>query len=465
MTNTTFELDNFAGIFDTNFDKIQKDFFKFLEFKSISSEPEYSEQTHDCAKWLSDYLLDSGLTSEVINTPCGHPLVFAKWDEAGDSAPTLLLYGHYDVQPVDPLDLWTSPPFVPTIKDGKVFARGALDDKGQIFYAISAIRTLLKENGTLPVNIKICIEGDEERGSVGLKALLESNSKEFLEKLKADHLAIIDIGFDTLSRPCVTVGTRGLLTMTLEVTGSSTDLHSGTYGGVAFNPNHALIQILSSLRDLDGHITVKGFYDDVQCPNKSEFEKFDTSFDEDEFKELTGEKPTGGEKAFSPFESRCTRPTLEINGIAGGYAGSGFKTVIPAKACAKISSRLVPNQDPQKIAELISNHIKSTVPDGVSAKITIDKGFGKPFRTSSNSKIVKAALQAFTEVTGHQCYLALNGASIPISPDLATASNAEPVLIGYGLPSDMIHAPNENFGLDRFKMGFITICRLINLLS
>lgn len=460
MSQTTSQIEEFNRIFDAHKNEIQDNFFTFLKFESIGAEPEYTEQTRSCAEWLCTYLSNVGLTSEIIQTP-GHPLVFAEWNKAGSNAPTLLIYGHYDVQPVDPIELWTSPPFIPTIKDGNVYARGAQDDKGQIFYTISAIASLLKEKKTLPVNIKMCIEGEEENGSAGFQSVLSSLS----DKLKADYLVVVDIGFNSISRPTVTVGTRGLVAMSLEVVGSNTDLHSGSHGGVAFNPNHALIQMLNSIRNVDGKITIKGFYDDVVVPNKSEFAKFDCSFDEVEYEQFTGAKPVGGEKEFSPFESKCTRPTVEINGISGGYAGNGFKTVIPSRACAKISARLVPNQDPDKIANLISEHLISQAPNGISANVTIHKGTGKPLRTSTDSKIVKAASQAFADVTGEHCRLALHGASIPISPSLAAASGAELVLIGYGLPSDMIHAPNENFGLDRFKMGFVTICRLLDLIS
>jgi len=439
---------------------ILDDFFTFLKFKSISSEPQYGEEVKNCANWLVNYLKNLKFDTEIWDTE-GHPVIFAQNLKAGSEFPTLLIYNHYDVQPVDPLDLWVSDPFKPEIRDGQIYARGAQDNKGQCFYTLQALKNLLKEDGSLPINIKLCIEGEEECGSVSLSSLLKEKSKE----LKADYLAIVDLGIRSLNHPSITLGIRGIITMDLEVLGAKTDAHSGSNGGLLYNPNHALIELLALLRDSDGHIQVPSFYDDVLPLSVDDKELISFEFDEHEYSEMFGALPTGGEKNYSPLERNWMRPTLEINGITGGYSGSGFKTVIPAVALAKISCRLVPNQDPEKIARLVKNFLEKNAPKGVKVNVHLHKGGGKALHSNPTSKVVCAFKEAYSEVFQKPCNFVFEGASIPVVTELGLAAKAEVVLVGLGLPDDCIHAPNEHFGIDRLEKGYLTIARAIELLG
>lgn len=437
-----------------------KDYFTFLKFQSISSEAAYKSEVSACASWLSNYLKEIGFHVELWPTQ-GHPTLFASHMKAGPDKPTLLLYHHYDVQPVDPLSEWASPPFEPDIRGNQVFARGANDNKGQCFYTINALKALLQRDKELPINVKLCIEGEEECGSTGLSGILSSKKNE----LRADYLAIVDLGIPDLQTPAVTLGIRGLVTMDVEVLGTHTDLHSGSHGGLAYNPIHALVEILAKLRDSSGKITVPGFYDDVIPLDEKERTQIALNFSEDEYQKMFGAYPSGGEKAFSPKERVWTRPTIEINGIFGGYSGSGFKTVIPSKAGAKISCRLVPNQDPDRIAEKVSKFIIAQAPKGTSVKVHIHPGKGKAVRANPSSKISKAFSQAYSEVFQKPCQFIFEGGSIPISTELAHASGSEIILVGLGLQDDQVHAPNEHFGLDRLEMGFLIIARTLQLLQ
>ena len=382
--------------------------------------------------------------------------------KAGPDQPTLLIYNHYDVQPVDPLDKWESPPFEPTIREGSVYARGAQDNKGQCTYVLQALRALIETEGSLPINVKLCIEGEEEVGSAGLSKLLKQ--KETHDKLKADTLAIVDVGIRKPDIPAVTLGTRGIVTMDVEVQGTHTDLHSGSFGGLVYNPIHALVNILSKARDETGKIAIPGFYDDVKELTPEQKEQITLSFDAKEFEKTFGAKPTGGEQAFSPLERTGIRPTLEINGINGGYTGAGFKTVIPSTAHAKISCRLVPDQDPEKIGKLVARFIEQNTPDGVTVNVDLHPGVGKAVRSNPSSKSVQAFSQAYSEVFGKPTEYTFEGGSIPIVPELQQACGGEVVLLGLGLEDDNIHAPNEHFSLDRIEKGLLVISRAIQLL-
>ncbi|SCA63864.1 Uncharacterized protein SCG7086_BG_00170 [Chlamydiales bacterium SCGC AG-110-P3] len=433
---------------------------QFLRFASVSAQPEHKSQLIACKDWLCGKLKAIGLDVQEWATN-GHPTVFASWMGAGPDQPTLLLYGHYDVQPVDPIELWDSKPFEPEIRDGEVYARGACDNKGQCFYCVQAIRGLLERDGKLPINVKLVIEGEEEVGSSGLSGILESRRSE----LAADYLAIVDAGIPAPDTPAVTLGTRGIVTMTVEAQGSTTDMHSGSHGGVVYNPLHALVEVLASLRNSDGQITVEGFYDQVVPLQDSQRDQISFEWNTDNYKETFGALPSGGEQQYSPAERAWTRPTLEINGISGGYRGEGFKTVIPAKAVAKISCRLVGDQDPLVIGNAVKDHIENRAPEGISLTVSVHPGVGKAVQTSPSSPAVQAFAAAYTEVFGKDCQYIMEGGSIPIIPELAAASSSEVVILGVGLPDDKIHAPNEHFGVDRLEKGYLIIARAIEKMA
>lgn len=438
-----------------------KDYLTFLRFESVSTDPHYKPQIEACANWLMDKIRDMGLEVERWPTS-GHPVIFASSPNQDPKKPTLLIYNHYDVQPVDPLNEWGSPPFEPAIHGEEVYARGAQDNKGQCHYVLQALKAMLKKNKELPINIKLCIEGEEECGSRGLAELLEK--KERQEQLKADYLVIVDMGLQNKKTPAVTLGVRGLVTMEIHVQGSKGDLHSGSHGGIVYNPIHALVDIFSKLRDSNGKITIPGFYDDVVEMGSEEKSKIALDFNEVEYEKMFGAKAIGGENNYSPLERAWNRPTLEINGISGGYAGEGFKTVIPAKAHAKFSCRLVPNQDPDKIGKLVANYIKKIAPPGISVDVQIHAG-GKPIRANPSSPVVQAFAKAYEELFDKPCEYIYSGGSIPIVTQLANASDSEVILMGFGLPDDQIHAPNEHFGIDRLEKGFFVMYRAIEILG
>jgi len=446
--------------FDRQEDRLLKDYFDLLRFASVSSEPEHTADMLACASWLDHYLKDMGFTVDLWEGP-GHPAVFAQDLSAGPEAPTAVIYNHYDVQPVDPLELWVSPPFEPTIRDGAVYARGAQDNKGQLFYGLAALRLLRERDGRLPLNVKLCIDGAEESGSETLFHILPSKKKE----MAADHLLVMDLGLGSPTSPAVTLGVRGITTMRLTLVGSNSDLHSGTHGGMAVNPNHALIELLAGLRDSAGRVTVPGFYDDVEELSDAERQGLHFGFNAERYRQTFGAEPYGGEKAYPPRESGTVRPTLEINGIAGGYAGPGFKTVIPAKAWANLSCRLVPHQDPDRIARLVQAHLEGHVPAGMRMEFQILEGGGAAVRTRPDSLVVQAAARAYEDVLGAPCHFMLEGGSIPIVPDLTRATGAEVVMMGWGIGTDNVHAPNEHFHLNRLKKGMATMARTLEILA
>lgn len=437
------------------------DYFTFLRFKSIATDLAYKEEVLQCADWLSNYLKQCGLTVEKWETGRPAPTIFAQDLRAGPDKETLLIYCHYDVQPVDPLNEWTTPPFEPTQREGQIFARGASDNKGQCFYTIIALKTLLKTRDRLPVNIKFLIEGEEESGSVGLSQIIESKK----ESLKADYLVIVDSGIEDMQTPAITLGARGLVCFQICLQEADYDLHSGQAGGIAFNPNRALAEMLSKLHDAEGKVTVPGFYDAVIPIPPHEKKAISFDFDQESFHNMFGFHPTGMEKGLSANEAAWIRPTLEINGMWGGYTGAGFKTVIPAKAHAKISCRLVPNQDPEIITKQVKDFLRTLAPASMKLEIETLPGNGKGFRTDPQSRIVRLMSESYTQVFEKPCKNILIGGSIPISVQLCEAAQAEIVLVGLGLPDDHIHAPNEHFGLDRLEKGFLTICRAIELFA
>lgn len=437
--------------------QIQEDYFKFLHFKSISTDPAFKEEMHLCAKWLAKYIDEkTGMKTELIETE-GYPLVFA--EKRDPQKKTVLIYGHYDVQPVDPIELWKSDPFEPTLRSGKVYARGAVDDKGQIFYAIVALWALKELGKKLNVNIKLCIEGEEESASRGLSLSLAK----LKDKLKADSLLVVDFGQFDKETPGISLGARGILSMEVTLTGSSTDLHSGIHGGLAYNPNRALAELMAKMWDEEGRVAIDGFYDDVVKTTEGELEAFAYPMELESYKHEFGIEAIGGQKGLSMVENNCFMPTLEINGMSGGYTGQGFKTVIPAKAVAKISVRLVPHQDPEKVAQLIERFLKRHLVKGM--KMDIAYLGGEPaFRGSFDSDLAKAVRRASEEVTGKECKNMLCSASIPIVAKILREIEMDVVGMGYGLNSDDIHAPNEHFDMIRFHKGFLTVARSLELL-
>lgn len=372
---------------------------------------------------------------------------------------TLLIYGHYDVQPIDPLELWDSDPFIPTERVGKVFARGAVDDKGQIFYAMVAMRALIELKTSLPVNIKFCIEGEEEAGSTGLSSALSKLKEVF----QANSLLVVDFDGYNETTPAINLGVRGLVSMDVVLTGSKSDLHSGLCGGIAYNPNRALVELLAKLYAPDGSIAVDGFYDAVEEATLEEKKGYPPQHEEVYYREQFGIEAFGMEKGRSLQESNIFRPTLEINGIGGGYTGSGFKTVIPAKAIAKISCRLVPGQDPEEIGRSIKAYLGKHCVKGMKLEVNVHNG-AQAFRANPKSSLALAVSEAATEVCGNPCQNVLSGASIPVIAALSNILGVETVGMGYGLPTDQIHAPNEHFDFRRFQLGFLTVALAIGKL-
>lgn len=444
--------------FKDHYDQTLKDFFTFLSFPSISTDPNREQDSRRTAEWLREYMNKIGLETTLWETP-GLPVVFGQ-KLKGKDLPTLLIYHHYDVQPVDPIDLWKSDPFKPTVKGNQVFARGAVDNKGQCFYSLTALKAFFELVKDFDFNIKVFIEGEEESGGRGTATILQQKQAD----LRADHLLVVDFDIPHVSTPGITIGMRGIVSMNIEVANSRTDLHSGVHGGIALNPNRALVTMLAGMWDEQGRVTIPGFYDEVRSLSKEQLSLVDMSFDIEEYKKSFGVKAFGVEDGFSIKQSNWLRPTLEINGMWGGYTGAGFKTVIPAKAFAKISCRLVPDQDPEKITRTIADYLKAKAPKGLEVKVEMHSG-AVAYRSPPDSFIVKTAALAYEEIFGKPCKYLMCGASVPIVVDLVRASNAEVAMIGVGLADDDIHAPNEHFGLDRFELGYLTIGRILGRLS
>ena len=434
---------------------IEKTYREFLRFPSVSADPSALPKVQACAKWLAAQLSQRGCSVELWEEK-GHPILFGSLRSSRRGAPTVLIYHHYDVQPADPLEEWKSDPFEPRIEGETVYARGAEDNKGQCLFSLYALEAL-RQLDTLPCHLKFLIEGEEENGSATLLKLLPKKEKQ----LKADYAMVIDTGMRQLQKPAICLGTRGLISLTATVTGARQDLHSGVWGGLAYNPLHALAELLASLRNADGSIAIPGFYDDVRMPSAKELRHLALKFDERAFAREWGQPANGGEVGYPPCVRNWLRPTLEINGIRGGYGGPGSKTVIPREAIAKLSCRLVPDQDPKKIARLVKKFLLSRVPRGVTVDVTIHEGGGAATRSSDTSPGFKALEQAMTAVWGLPPEKILDGASIPIIGSLGAASGAEMLTWGVGLPSDLIHGPNEHFSFRQIELGFCTLCLTI----
>lgn len=421
---------------------------EFLRIPSISSLSEHKEDMQEAAKWLASAFEKLNLENISITQTNGHPVVYADWLHA-EGKPTILFYGHYDVQPVDPLHLWESEPFNPTIRDNKLFARGASDDKGQVFMHLKMIEALFATMGTLPVNVKFIYEGEEEIGSPNLPAFVEKHK----EKLAADLIVISDTGLYAPGKPAVCYGLRGLAGLQIDVRGAKGDLHSGLYGGGVQNAIHALAEILASFRDEHGTIQVEGFYDKVLPLTDEERAAYKAlGFNEEEVKEEVGVKELFGEAGYTFLEQTWARPTLEVNGVFGGFSGEGIKTVLPAEAGAKITCRLVPDQEPEEIVALLKAHIEKHKPVGVDVTISeFDKG--RPYLTPFDHPFIQAAGRSYEKVYQVPTAYTRGGGSIPIVAAFDEILALPVVLMGFGLSSENFHAPNEHFHLENFDKG------------
>ncbi|ETP70137.1 M20/M25/M40 family peptidase [Planococcus glaciei CHR43] len=424
----------------------------FLRIPSISSLSEHKDDVRKGAEWLRDAMEKAGLENAKVFETEGHPVVYADWLHA-EGKPTVLVYGHYDVQPVDPLNLWETPPFDPQVRDNKLYARGASDDKGQTFMHVKAVEALLQLNGELPVNIKFIVEGEEEIGSPTLPKYVEQNK----EQLKADLIVISDTGMQGPGRPAVCYGLRGLAGVQIDVKGPKGDLHSGLYGGAVQNPLHAIVEILQSFRDKEGVIQVEGFYEDVLEVSDEERAEFAAlEFDLEKEKQDLGITEDFGEKGYSFVERTWIRPTLEINGITGGFSGEGIKTVLPAEASAKITCRLVPNQDPDDIVAKLRAHVEANKPTGVTVEIS-DFDKGQPFLTPYDHPAIQAAGRSYEKVYNVKTAFTRMGGSVPIVAVFDQVLGLPVVLMGFGLSSENFHAPNEHFHLENFDKGLRVI--------
>jgi len=424
---------------------------ELLRIPSVSARSEHKNDMMHCADRVKQRLLEAGAGSVTLYPTAGHPVVYG--EKIIDTAkPTVLVYGHYDVQPADPLELWHSGPFEPVIKEGKIFARGSADDKGQFYMHVKALETMVKTN-TLPCNIKFIIEGEEEIGSPNLARFV----KEHANLLKADVILISDTSMLSMEHPSMDVGVRGLSYIQVEVTGANRDLHSGVYGGAVANPATILAKMIASCHDENNRITIPGFYDDVVEVSAAERAKMATApFDEDDYQKDLGVTGLWGEKGYSTNERTGIRPTLEVNGIWGGYTGEGAKTVLPSKAFAKISARLVPNQSSEKITEKLLHYFTGIAPKGVTVKAEAHHG-GEPYMTPIDSDEYRAAAKAITATFGKEPIPVRGGGSIPICALFEKELGIKIVFMGFGLDSDNLHSPNEKFDLFNFYKGIETI--------
>lgn len=448
---------NLENYFTSNRPKHLEQLTEWLSIPSVSSLSEHKEDTLRGAEWVARSLKEIGMENIQLYPTQGHPVVYADWLHAKDK-PTVLIYGHYDVQPVDPLHLWHTPPFEPAIRDNKIFARGATDDKGQTFMHLKAIEALMETQGELPVNIKFLIEGEEEIGSVNLPAFVEQNQ----QLLSSDVIVISDTGMQEKGKPAICYGLRGLAGIQIDVKGAKGDLHSGLYGGAVQNALHALVHLLDSFRDDNGVIQVDRFYDKVEGLTEEEKAAYEElHFSDDALKEELAVSELFGEHGHTTLERMWVRPTLEINGLWGGFQGEGIKTVLPNEAHAKITCRLVPNQDPDEIVELLTSHVDAHTPPGVTVTVTpFDKG--APYVTPYDHPAIQAAGRSYEKVYGVPTQFIRGGGSIPIVAVFDQLLQKPIVLMGFGLPGENFHAPNEHFHLENFDQGLRVIADYFN---
>ncbi len=454
-------MDALTRYLDDHREQFLDDLKAVLRIPSVSAQPDHKGDVAACARHIGDHLKKLGVTRVEVVPTAGHPVVYAEWLGA-PGKPTVLLYGHYDVQPVEPLDLWKSPPFEPTLRDGKLYARGAVDDKGQVYMHLAAVEALFKTHGSLPVNLKMVIEGEEEVGSVHLEAFLRERRKQ----LDADVIVVSDTGMLGPDQPTLTFGLRGILYTQIEVTGPGHDLHSGHFGGAVTNPANALCAIIAGLKDADGKVTVPGFYDKVRPVSARERELSAVApFDERAFIAESGAPEPVGERGFTTRERISVRPTLDVNGMWSGYIGEGAKTVLPSFAAAKVSMRLVPDQSPEELFPKFEAQVRKLAPAGVTVEIKGHHG-APPFLTDPDDPMLECARRALSRAWSKPVAMIREGGSIPVMTTFQqTHAGVPAILMGFGLDDDNVHAPNEKFSLTSFHGGTKSVAYLYQELA
>lgn len=435
-----------------NNDFLIKKLHTFLEIPSISTDSSYKKEVRAAANFIEEYLKTIGFDRVVKEETGGHPLVYAEYNQAGAEAPTVLFYGHYDVQPIDPLEAWKSHPFEPEERDGRIYARGASDDKGQVFMHLAVFEAFMQTKGSLPVNVKVCIEGEEEIGSKNLYDVLKKKKEDY----QADFAVISDSGMVKENQPTIVYGLKGLTGIEIKVTGPSHDLHSGLYGGAVKNPVIALTHILSSMKDENEVVTVDGFYHNVE-PLKKQERALIKATPTENYSETIGVTKTASEQTYTAAEHTMARPTLEINGIYGGYQGEGTKTIIPSSATAKITCRLVPNQEPREIQQLLVDHVQKNCPKGVTVHVKKEDISSKAYKVEPSDPLIKKAAKSYEQAFGKETVFVRMGGSIPVVEWIEEIFNIPIVLLGFGTPEDRLHSPNESFPLDSFYKGMETL--------
>jgi acetylornithine deacetylase/succinyl-diaminopimelate desuccinylase-like protein len=430
-------------------DQFIDELLEFLRIPSISSLPDHAPDVQRAAEWIENRMKTAGIESVRIIPTGGHPVVYGDWLHA-PGRPTVMIYGHFDTQPVDPLDLWDSPPFEPSIRDGRIYGRGASDDKGNVFIPVIVAESMLKTDGALPVNLKFLIEGQEEIGSPQMSGFMEKNK----DLLSCDLVLSADGGQWDENQPGLTLGTRGLSALYIDVQGPDHDLHSGTYGGTIVNPIHALVQILDSMHDQDGRVAVKGFYDDVRVLTDEErVQLARVPFNEAEYLKEIGSSSVFGEPGFTTYERAWARPTLEVNGIYGGFQGEGLKTVLPSTAHAKISCRLVADQDPSKIADLVLAHVEKARPPGSRVKATKAQSGATPYLIPADHPGMRIAASVLRDLYGKDPYHIRSGGTIPVNALFLQHLGAYTIVFAFGLTDERQHSPNEFFRLSSYERG------------
>lgn len=454
-------MEKIISYINDNKDKYIEELKEFLKIPSISTNSENKNDVRKCAEYVKNELNSIGLENVRIYETPGHPIVYGEWIKAGADKPTVLIYGHYDVQPVDPLNLWTDPPFTPTVRGENIYARGSADDKGQVFIHMKSIQAHMVNNKSLPVNIKFLIEGEEEIGSENLDSFIEKNK----DLLKCDYVIVSDTAMFDKDVPSICYGLRGLAYMQVDVTGPNRDLHSGSFGGAVDNPINALARIICKLKDEKGKVLIDGFYDDVLELTEIERNEYTKlPFDEEKYKKGLEIDELFGEEGYTTLERASARPTLDCNGIWGGFQGEGAKTVLPSKAGAKISMRLVPNQEPEKIEKLFTDYVKKITPNTVKVKVTSLHG-GKGAITPIDSPAMDAAIEAMKLGFGKAPVFMREGGSIPVVNTFQRLLNAPTVLLGFGLPDENAHSPDEHLNLNNFHRGILSISHYFTELS